>query len=85
MSKSILNLDPVNSEKDIIIHFDEKSQIPLELIGKYYIRNGGNEYIKNVDNHLFDGDGMIHCIEFKKNEIVYHNRWIKTYRYNLAY
>lgn len=78
--KNDLNLKPVKREKDILIKLkDEK--IPNELIGKFYLRNGGNPYIKNEKNHLFDGDGMIHCIEFKKDEIIYHNRWIETYRF----
>jgi 9-cis-epoxycarotenoid dioxygenase len=37
--------------------------------------------LKNENNHIFDGDGMIHCIEFKEDKIIYHNRWIRTYRY----
>jgi carotenoid cleavage dioxygenase len=77
-----LNLKPVKKEKDIdILLNDEK--IPSELVGKFYLRNGGNPYIKNDKNHIFDGDGMIHVIYFKQNKIEYHNRWIKTFRLKL--
>lgn len=76
---SDLNLDPVKKEKDIIINIE--NEIPEFLIGKFYLRNGGNPYIISDKNHLFDGDGMIHCLEFGKNQVMYHNRWIKTYRY----
>ena len=46
-----LNLKPVKTEKDIVIEV-EKS-IPNELIGTFYMRNGGNPYIRNANNHIF--------------------------------
>lgn len=79
MSES-LNLKPVKSEKTIKI---KVSDLPKELIGKIYLRNGGNPYLRNENNHIFDGDGMIHMIEFKKKGIIYQNRWIETYRFKL--
>lgn len=73
------NLKPVSKEKYRII----KTKVPEELVGKLYLRNGSNPYLKNVDNHLFDGDGMIHSIEFKKDKIIYHNKWIETFRFKM--
>jgi len=77
-----LNLKPIRSEKNITIKLKEE-KIPDALIGKFYLRNGGNPYIISENNHIFDGDGMIHVIEFREKELQYHNRWIETYRYNL--
>lgn len=76
-----LNLQPVKTEKDIIIKLNNDEKIPECLIGKFYLRNGANPYIISEKSHIFDGDGMVHVIEFKEDEIHYHNRWIETYRY----
>lgn len=73
------NLKPVSTEKRIVI----KADVPDQLIGTFYLRNGANSYLKDVDSHIFDGDGMIHCIQFKKGKIIYHNRWIRTHRFKL--
>lgn len=75
----IFNLKPVSKEKYFTIPFDT----PFDLINTIYLRNGPNPYLKNVNNHLFDGDGMIHSIHFVKNKIIYHNKWIRTYRFKL--
>lgn len=70
------NLKPVSTEKYIIIN----KPIPKDLIGKIYLRNGSNPYLKHINHHLFDGDGMIHSFEFQDNKIIYHNHWIQTHR-----
>lgn len=73
------NLEPVSKEKRIVIN----STVPPDLIGKFYLLNGSNPYLKNVENHLFDGDGMIHSLHFEKDKIIYHNKWIRTHRFKL--
>lgn len=75
----MFNLKPVSTEKYIVIPFDT----PPELINAIYLRNGSNPYLQNVNNHLFDGDGMIHSFRFTKNKLIYHNKWIRTYRFKL--
>lgn len=74
-----LNLKPVSREKYITVPFNT----PPPLINAIYLRNGSNPYLKNIDSHLFDGDGMIHSIHFTENKIIYHNKWIRTYRFKL--
>jgi carotenoid cleavage dioxygenase len=73
------NFKPVSKEKYITIPF----KTPDDLINIIYLRNGANPYLKNVDNHLFDGDGMIHSFYFTKNKLIYHNKWIRTYRFKI--
>jgi len=70
----------------------EVTKRQIEVIGKVpddmdgmYVRNGPNPYLNVADQefyHLFDGDGMLHGVNFEssKNEITYLNRWIKTGR-----
>jgi carotenoid cleavage dioxygenase-like enzyme len=55
-----------------------KTEIPPELVGVVYLRNGPNPYLMEENLHLFDGDGMIHVCEFEKDSLLYYNKWIET-------
>lgn len=60
-----------------------KGNIPDGLRGTYY-RNGPNpQYVLNDRYHAFDGDGMIHAIEFSDERIRYVNKWVKTEKLDL--
>jgi carotenoid cleavage dioxygenase-like enzyme len=53
-------------------------EIPKDLCG-VYLRNGPNPIFQPRGRyHWFDGDGMIHAIEFRDGKAVYRNRWIRT-------
>jgi carotenoid cleavage dioxygenase-like enzyme len=53
-------------------------EIPKDLFG-VYLRNGPNPIFQPRGRyHWFDGDGMIHAIEFRDGKAVYRNRWIRT-------
>ncbi len=57
-----------------------KGEIPTDLAG-YFLRNGPNNQFEPISNelyHPFDGDGMIHQLEFKDGKATYRNRWIET-------
>eukprot|EP01088_Endostelium_zonatum_P004427 TRINITY_DN15673_c0_g1_i1.p1 TRINITY_DN15673_c0_g1~~TRINITY_DN15673_c0_g1_i1.p1 ORF type:complete len:552 (+),score=123.49 TRINITY_DN15673_c0_g1_i1:103-1758(+) len=69
----------------------EKTKSHLDIVGKVpddidgiYVRNGPNPYIKIEDEefyHFFDGDGMLHGINFESSkEVTYLNRWVNTIR-----
>lgn len=54
--------------------------IPTDLAG-FFLRNGPNVQFEPISRdlyHPFDGDGMIHQVEFKNGEATYRNRWIET-------
>jgi len=52
--------------------------IPRDLFG-VYLRNGPNPIFQPRGRyHWFDGDGMIHAIEFCDGKATYRNRWIET-------
>lgn len=54
--------------------------IPTDLAGSY-IRNGPNDEFEPIsikDYHIFDGDGMIHQLEFKDGKAFYKNKWVET-------
>ncbi len=76
------NLHPVSKERKASISNDN---VPPSFVGTVYIRNGPNaKYIQPTD-HLFDGDGMAHCLEFQKENILYQNRWIQTHRFKVEH
>jgi carotenoid cleavage dioxygenase len=55
-----------------------EGEIPRDLFG-IYLRNGPNPIFQPRDRyHWFDGDGMIHAIEFREGRATYRNRWITT-------
>ena len=55
-----------------------EGQMP-KIIGRY-LRNGPNPKFRSSTYHFpFDGDGMLHRIEFKEREIFYQNSWVKTH------
>src|SRR6516165_8169586 len=53
-------------------------EIPKDLEG-VYLRNGPNPWAQPRGRyHWFDGDGMIHAIEFRNGRATYRNRFIRT-------
>ncbi len=52
--------------------------IPLDLAG-IYVRNGPNPLTPAAGrHHWFDGDGMLHAVEFSAGQATYRNRWVAT-------
>ncbi|XP_027359900.1 probable carotenoid cleavage dioxygenase 4, chloroplastic [Abrus precatorius] len=49
-----------------------------------YIRNGPNpQFLPRGPYHLFDGDGMLHCLRISKDKApTLCSRYVKTYKYN---
>ncbi|MDG1957657.1 MAG: carotenoid oxygenase family protein [Candidatus Binatia bacterium] len=57
-----------------------EGQIPSDLAGNF-LRNGPNpEFTPPMPDlyHPFDGDGMLHGVEFDQGKATYRNRWIET-------
>ena len=53
-------------------------KIPEDLTGMY-VRNGPNRrYTPEGRYHWFDGDGMLHAVEFERGRVRYRNRWVMT-------
>jgi carotenoid cleavage dioxygenase-like enzyme len=53
-------------------------EIPRDLDGAY-LRNGPNPTLQPRGRyHWFDGDGMVHAIEFQDGKASYRNRWVRT-------
>lgn len=53
-------------------------RVPTGLRG-LFVRNGPNQMFEPVGKyHTFDGDGMLHGIEFLADRVVYRNRWVRT-------
>ena len=72
------NFAPVDSEQDAQ-NMQVTGTIPNDLAGNF-LRIGPNPvYIFDVDKyHTFDGDGMIHAIEFESGSARYRNRFVQT-------
>jgi carotenoid cleavage dioxygenase len=67
-------------------NFDEVDAVELEVIGTVPKRLDG-VYLRNTQNpvhqprgtyHPFDGDGMLHLLSFRRGEVEYRNRFIRT-------
>lgn len=53
-------------------------EVPKDLNG-LYVRNGPNAYYPpDWRYHAYDGDGMLHAVQFQNGKVVYRNRWIET-------
>lgn len=53
-------------------------EIPNDLNG-LYVRNGPNpRYRPTGRYHWFDGDGMLHALQFRDGKATYRNRWVRT-------
>ncbi len=53
-------------------------EIPKDIYG-VYVRNGPNQrFAPEGHYHWFDGDGMLHAVQFENGKATYRNRWIRT-------
>ena len=53
-------------------------QVPTDFSG-LYARNGPNAFFKPTWRyHAYDGDGMLHTVQFDKGKVTYRNRWVLT-------
>lgn len=72
------NFAPV-AEEHTVEGLEVIGRIPADLAGSF-LRIGPNpQFIPDVARyHWFDGDGMLHGVEFKDGKATYRNRYIKT-------
>lgn len=69
--------EPVHEERTAPLRLLEGS-LPDDLNG-VYVRNGPNPQHAPVGRyHWFDGDGMVHAVQFADGRATYRNRWIRT-------
>ena len=53
-------------------------EVPKDLNGMYF-RNGPNAYYPpDWRYHAYDGDGMVHAVQFDHGKVTYRNRWVQT-------
>lgn len=65
-------------EESVAQEMEVIGEIPKDLNGAYY-RNGPNpRFAPQGRYHWFDGDGMIHAIQFQDGKATYRNRWVRT-------
>jgi len=77
------NFAPVSEQQNLEC-INIVGEIPLDLNG-CFLRNGPNNQFTPVDEglyHWFDGDGMIHEIEFHEGKATYRSKWIETRGFN---
>jgi carotenoid cleavage dioxygenase-like enzyme len=72
------NFAPVSEERDAQ-DMEIRGAIPKDLAGNF-LRVGPNpvHMFDEAAYHTFDGDGMIHAIEFANGEAHYRNRFVQT-------
>ncbi len=53
-------------------------EIPRDIAGTF-VRNGSNPRFRQEGrHHWFDGDGMMHAVQFENGRAAYSNRWVRT-------
>jgi len=77
------NFSPVHEERDVQ-DMQVEGTIPKDLAG-HFLRVGPNpaHIFSEEAYHTFDGDGMIHAIEFDDGSARYRNRFVQTEGYKL--
>ena len=72
------NFAPVSEERDAS-DMEIRGSIPKDLAG-HFLRVGPNpvHIFSEQAYHTFDGDGMIHSIEFRDGSAQYRNRFVQT-------
>ena len=74
---------PVEDEIQTGALLDVIGEVPRDLNGIYF-RNGPNRrYAAQGRYHWFDGDGMVHAVEFVNGSARYRNRFVRTEAYGL--
>ncbi|KAK1271038.1 hypothetical protein QJS04_geneDACA022806 [Acorus gramineus] len=60
-----------------------EGELPACLDGAY-IRNGPNpQHYPTGSHHLFEGDGMLHCLRIFRGHASFCSRYVRTYKYTL--
>ncbi|KAK0605615.1 hypothetical protein LWI29_028888 [Acer saccharum] len=77
------NFSPVNElppTKRLVVD----RELPISLNG-VYIRNGPNpqHMPRGCPLHFFEGDGMLHSLQFSKGRAIYACQYVKTYKFKL--
>lgn len=71
------NNAPIHNE-DTFEQMEVIGQIPTDLNG-IYVRNGPNAYFEpNWRYHAYDGDGMLHAVQFNNGKVTYYNKFVET-------
>ena len=71
------NMFPVDTEIDVE-RCEVIGEIPRGLNGSF-VRNGPNPMFEPIGKyHMFDGDGMLHGVDFADGVASYRNRWIHS-------
>lgn len=69
---------PLHEEVDATDLALLEGKVPTDLDG-VYLRNTENQIHQPLGRfHPFDGDGMIHQMDFRRGSVAYRNRWIRT-------
>ena len=71
------NMFPIDREVDVD-RCEVIGEIPAGLRGSF-VRNGPNPMFEPIGKyHMFDGDGMLHGVDFADGTASYRNRWIRS-------
>ncbi len=72
--------EPIDFEYDID-DLEVIGQIPSELDGALYKIGANPQFVYSSNYHLWDGDGMVHKLDFNNGTINYSNRYTQTQKF----
>ena len=72
--------EPIDFEYDID-NLEVIGQIPPELNGALYKIGANPQFVYSSNYHLWDGDGMVHKLDFNNGTVNYSNRYIRTQKF----
>ena len=71
------NFAPTTNERELD-DLPIEGKVPTDLNG-VYLRNGPNPRFEPKGKlHYFDGDGMVHGVQFINGKVIYRNKWVRT-------
>ncbi len=73
---------PVDTEvaaDDLVV---EAGEVPADFNGMYVVNGPCQRFKPKTKYHYYDGDGMLHAIQFKDGKASYNSKWIRTLEFN---
>lgn len=72
---------PVDTEVSADNLVVESGEIPADLEGMYVVNGPSQRFKPETKYHYYDGDGMLHAVQFRDGKASYDSKWVRTFEY----